>query len=178
MGFFANNNRILIRDEDEHIMFDTDEGLFAGTDFISGTKVMPQRQATWSSGTNFSNINVDDTYTLGSINPNADVVVGSFFVSTGAFTILGKKFGASDQGWFAAGGTYVHLMLGGNSPSFGDATWHCDNKAAYTFLAGGGLLQLNERVGLRAAVSFSPVNTTITLPPVTFQYKIFCGIFV
>ncbi|RME68258.1 MAG: hypothetical protein D6782_01390, partial [Alphaproteobacteria bacterium] len=108
------------------------------------------------------------------VNPQADIVLGAFKVST-----TGGLQGVANLGWFAAGGTYMHVMQPVSDSQRPNERWHCDVKAAYTFFASGGALKLRERVGLRAHVPADEFGvTSTTLLAVTFTYKLFVGLFV
>jgi len=174
MAFRASAARILVTDAaDQRVVFDSDEGLFSATDFVSGQITTPQRVATYNgSNGNETFQDVDIDYVLADINPSADTVVGAFKVTTSS------PVGLAGLGWFNGNGTYVHYMDAEGSPLRTGENWWQRSIAAYTFRCSGGLLVLNERVVLRAQSTTSSLTITHTLLPVTFDYKLFCGRFV
>ena len=175
MSFQLSTDRIIISDTDGHIVFDTNEKLFNGTNFVSGSIERPSRQATWRHDPGETgvahDVNINTDVTLASIHASANAVVGSFKVSASD----GK--GVHGLGWFAATGTYVHYWSGqaiqGESP--GDHHYS-RNRAAYSFFASGGNLRLNERVTL-GADHITNADTSITLSAITFEFKLYCGTF-
>ena len=171
MAFRASNARILVTDAaDSRIVFDSDEGLFSATDFVSGQVTVPQRVATYSDDEdNRLNINID--HPIASVNPAADVVVGGFKVTTTT------RQGLHGLGWFNGNGTYVHYIDALGAVTRPTENWHMTSIATYTFRCEGGSLVLNERVILQAPFT-SGGTTTLTLFAITFDYKLFCGRFV
>lgn len=171
-------NRIVIRDG-SHVVFDTNERMLLLTDYVAGSKTLPKRTASYSKkGTNpakETTVNVNQNHVLAGIHPSAELVVGSFFVST-----AGGGQGVNSLGWFSATGTYVHLwdgwalQAGGVQDELGDKR-RSYNRAAYTFQAQGGQLVLNERVTLQASKIAN--GTTYSLLQRNFQYKLYCGTF-
>lgn len=174
MAFRASNARILVTDaDDQRIVFDSDEGLFSATDFISGQVTTPERVATYNGNNGTANpVNVDIDHPLASVNPAADIVVGGFKVTTSTAR------GLAGLGWFNGNGTYMHYVSESAPATRPGENWNVGSMAAYTFRCDGGSLVLNERVALRAQTTTSPVVVTHTLLAVTFDYKLFCGRFV
>lgn len=162
------------RDTNDHLVFDTEERLMAITNRVSGSIGLSARTATNTNGSN-SGVNVDTSHSLSSIDATADVVRGSFFVSTASGD--GTLY---NIGWFNASGTYVHAFehIG---PIGGPITTQNQIAAiiALTFKASGGTLSLRERVILRATTSSSPsVTFSITTSAITLSYNLFTGFFV
>jgi hypothetical protein len=154
------------------IVFDSDEKLFHATEIRQGSITLPARQAVTPGGSNRQVVNLDAYHLLSSINPSADIVLGSFSVTT-----FGGSQGISGLGVFNAGGTYVHLEMGApgiNNPAQivnSDVT----SFAAYTFIASGGGLYLNERVYLDAGTNPNGLTLTRPLLSIRFDYKLFVG---
>ena len=174
MAFRASNARILVTDaSDTRVVFDSDEGLFSATDFVSGQVTTPERVATYNGNNgNETFVDIDIDHPLASVNPAADVVVGAFKVTTTT------PVGLAGLGWYQGNGTYVHYVDAEAQPLRLGENWWQRSIAAYTFRCSGGLLVLNERVVLRAQATTASVTITHTLLPVTFDYKLFCGRFV
>lgn len=161
------------RDTDDHVVFDTEERLMAITNNVSGSIGLSSRTATDTS-TSHNPVNVDTLHSLSSVNAAAEVVRGSFFVSTtsGDGTLY-------NIGWFNASGTYVHMFetigpLGGpqTTPS------QVAVLMGLTFKTSGGTLYLRERVLMRATPSINSTQFSVTSSAVTLSYNLFTGFFV
>src|SRR5262245_21153972 len=172
MAFRATAGRITVTDTDGHLTFDSNEKLFNGTNFVTGTLVIPQRQATFD-GASDTAVNIDTTidHGLASINAAADTVLGSFRASAAT------NQGVANLGWFCASGTYVHYWGANGHPSRTDEHWWLDNRVTYTFIASGGVLRLRERIWLRSQTLSTNLNTSITVFGVTLDYKLYVGTF-
>jgi hypothetical protein len=161
------------RDTDGSTIFDTEERLMALTDRASGSAgAYGPYTATQTTTTN-TNVDVDTLHSLGSINAAADVVRGSFSVSTvsGDGTLY-------NLGWFNASGTYVHLFepagpIGGPITTYSQIT----SISCYTFRAISGTLYLHERVLMTATVPTAG-SFSITASALTLSYNLFCGTFI
>lgn len=166
--------RMRFRDTDGHIVFDTEERLLTLTDRKTGSIGLSGYTATETNGS-LDVRDIDTLHDLGAINAAADVVRGSFFVTT-----AGGDGTLNSIGWFNAGGTYVHYFghagpLGGPITTHGQVT----QIAAYTFKASGGHLYLRERVMLKATDSISSsVTFSVTMSAPTLSYNLFCGTFI
>lgn len=164
---------IVIKDTDGTTVFDTNERLFCATNSVSGSVVLNGYTATEPSSGTPTRINVDTLHALSSINSSADIVRGSFFVSTTDGTGV-----VTSRGWFNAGGTYVHQFVGTGAGASPNSNLVVSCIAAYTFIASGGTLYLHERVYMRAAFPSGTGTNTVTFPAVTFSYNLLCGTFV
>jgi hypothetical protein len=174
MAFRASAGRITVTDNDGHLTFDSDEKLFNGTDFVAGTLVIPQRQATFEGNDdgaddNYLNFSVD--HVLGAVNGAADTVLGSFRVATAT------NQGVANLGWFCASGTYVHYWGAIGYPTRPNEHWWNDNRVTYTFVPSGGTLVLRERVFLRSQGYINRVDSSLTVYAVTLDYKLYVGTF-
>lgn len=151
-------------------VFDSDERLFTATDLITGSVTFPARVATWQTSSH-TNVDINSDHSLGFVNADADIVLGSFQVTT-----FGGSQGIAGIGAFNAGGTYVHYQSGVIAPVSGTPTnTSIGNMAAYTFFAEDGQLYLNERVMLYAGSTITSATLTVTLLSVQFDYKLFVG---
>ena len=163
------NGRMVVKDDD-HVVFDSDEGLLQVISSHTGWITTPERRARWRWSEIESNIDepadIDQDYVLASINPHADVVIGSFRASA----IDGKGVTTS-TGWYNASGTYVHWQS--------DESFPIQGTAAYTFRADNGALILNERVCMYGYLTLGSGSLlyTVTLRPVTFEYYLMVGRF-
>ena len=172
MAFRATAGRITITDDDGHLTFDSDEKLFNGTNFVAGTLVIPERQATFrgsDSQDNYLNFTAD--HVLSAVNAAADTVLGAFRIATATAQ------GVANLGWFCASGTYVHYWGAIGYPSSPDEYWWNDNRVTYTFIASGGTLVLRERVFLRSQGYLNTINSSVTVYAVTLNYKLYVGTF-
>lgn len=152
------------------IVFDSNEKLFNCTDLVPGSITLPARVGyTTSDGTHFP-FNTDGLHFLGAINSAADRVLGSFQVTT-----YGGSQGIEGIGVFNASGTYLHYQ-GSRRGNYGFENDQPANVAAYTFIAIGGGLYLNERVHIEAGFpGVAGVAVTVTLLSIRFDYKLFVG---
>jgi len=172
MSFFTSANRMVVTDVDGTTVFDTNERLFTVTNGpLQGSITLPTRTATRTTAANNS-VNVNTNHTITAVNASANTVRGAFFVtapSRGALLNLG---------WFNASGTYIHL-LEPRFPALGTDTTNAGlpSIAAYTFVASGGSLYLNEQCRLESNPPTGG-STTLTLPGATFQYYLFAGAWV
>jgi hypothetical protein len=160
--------RIVMRDTDDHVVFDSDEKLFQATAKMSGSISLGPwtAQAFWPSGK--TNINTDIYHALGAINPACDTVVGAFrLTSTGS-----PAYGVGGLGWFNAGGTYVHYVQSASTGAAESAF------GTFTFMASGGQLYLNERVVLTANAPSGNFTNTHQMLALTFDYQLYVGSFV
>lgn len=168
--------RIVMRDTDGHVVFDTDERLFTATNSVSGSVTLGSYTAQNRNGVDLSFINVDTMHALASINASADTVRGSFAVS-----VSGGQGLLTGLGYFNASGTYVHFFDAVAPVLDGGGSNHSEiaQAAAYTFVASGGQLYIHERVQLKASNSTSAsVTNSITLLAPTLTYNLFVGVFV
>lgn len=165
-------------DVDGHVTFDTEERLFCDTEghFITGSIALSGYTAQNKNQSDLVLVNVDSLHALASINSAADIVRGSFSVTTSG----GTQGGLTNLGWFNAGGSYIHYF--GAIPlftgSFPTLQSQIAQIAAYTFIASGGTLYLHERVFLKARVDATQPTVTfsVTLLPPTFSYNLLCGV--
>ena len=171
MSFTASSGRILVKDG-SHVVMDTDEELFHGTDFVTGSITIPQRVAIDHSDGSQTNINSLFTHSLGSVNSNANTVMGAFQITTAT----GQ--GVANLGWFSVGGTYVHYYSG---LSFFNQPLGTNNRMGsaqtFTFRATSGGLFLDERIVLQASGSPQGTTNTLTVFAITIQYKLYAGLF-
>ena len=173
MAFRANAGRIWVTDAaDSATIFDSDEPLFSG-EYVSGQVTTPARSASYiGSGGTFSNIDIDVNHVLASCNSAYDTVVGGFKLSTS------PSDGVTGIGWFNANGTYVHNFMPVSSTYAKDGTnWNLGGFAAYTFIASGGQLILNERVFWTVDPTNTLFTITNTLSSVVFDFKLYVGKF-
>lgn len=174
MGFRVEAGSIYIIDDTVDppvIVLDSSEHLFHCTDLVSGFITLPARQSFTYNGGPANPLNINTNHFVTSINANANIVLGGFSVTT-----FGGAQGIAGLGVYDAGGTYMHYQDG--SPNW--STMQVSNNevtsvAAYTFIASGGGLYLNERVYLDAGTVVHNVTLTRTLLSVRFDYKLFVG---
>ena len=152
------------------LIFDTDRRMFAVTDYVTGSVVLPQRVATYSNPSN-SPIDVDTSHLLDTVNASATVVTGAFRLSgsTSPWT------GLVDLGWFSANGSYAHYQDSLWDTSGAYSKKQMENMAIYTSIATSGNLYLHERVYVSAGNAISG-SYSITMPELTFDYKLFVGL--
>lgn len=153
------SGRIVIRDVDGAVSFDTDERPFLPLASLSGSISFPERIA--SSNASGIQTYYDVTagpYYLGACPSACNVVRGSFFVSSAGYN------GVANIGWFNAGGTYFHYMAEGSTA------------VAYTFYASGGGVYVEERAVVIAQVPTSGTRQ-VTVFSTTFNYKLIAGVF-
>jgi hypothetical protein len=169
--------RIWITDPtNTEIVFDTNERLFIATDFLSGSVSIPQRYAEWNRAFNGqetrTRVDIEDLYTLGSVNGDANTVVGAFKVTTQS-----SPQGVHDFGWFSAGGTYIHSQLARiatyNNIAHQNAA---GGYSGYSFLAASGTARLHERVVFDCPrPEYSGWYQSINQNPMTIEYKLYVG---
>jgi hypothetical protein len=176
VSFYASAGRILVTDGADTVL-DTDERLFTVTNGpISGMVTVPTRTATrvvTSGGTTNNYIELDTNATIASVNSAANTVRGSFYAE-----VSGSASGVSNRGWFNASGSYCHFLYPINPALGGSGNVALPSLAAYTFIASGGSLYLNERTRLEAPRSISNGTYTLSLPAVNLYYYLFVGTFV
>jgi len=174
-GFTASAGRMSIVNPGGDTVFDTDEGLFAVTDSVSGTVNIPARKTTRgnNTGSPTGTLTIDTNHSLStSINTSADMVRGTFTVTTSQGAIN------SSIGIFNAGGSYLHYQ-GMNPHGVNYATHtYFGQCVAYTFIALGGNLDLNEHCYLQAWPRLGSANTSVTILAVTIEYNLLIGTFV
>lgn len=151
-------NRIRIRDTDGTVTFDTDERPFLPLKQIAGTWSWPTRTVT-STASSVGTLDVDATHALDSCPAICNVVRGAFYAS-----VTSGSAGVVGLGWFNAGGSYVHY----NEQS---------SLAAFSFIASGGLITVNERVYLRAFKPATLSSLTLTMYAGSLQYKLIAGVY-
>jgi hypothetical protein len=179
MALRQSAGRIWITDPtDTHVVFDTAERLFIATDFVSGSYVIPAREAYWHRPSGGSEQRLDQdinlTYQLASVHADADVVLGAFKVTTQV-----SPQGVHNFGWFSAGGTYIHSQLP-KTVTYNNITQvrSAGGYSGYSFVAAGGVLSLIERL---IFVCPQPQYTNwfqyMTQNPMTIEYKLYAGSF-
>lgn len=172
MAFRASAGRITVTDAADLItVFDSDEGLFSASDFVTGSITTPARQAFFDgtgAGVEYP-LDYEEDHVLDTVNADADIVLGGFKVTTSVAT------GLSGLGWHQTNGTYMHYVESTGPLTRPTEQWFPTNYAAYTFKCVAGTLYLNERVQMRAQITAAPVFVTLTLLAVTFDYKVYCG---
>lgn len=168
MAFRANAGRIWITDAaDAILVFDSNEKLFNGLQYIAGSITLPRRRSVWNG--DLTPINVNNNWALANASGSSDLM--------GSVRISGSNaYGPTNYGWFALPGSLVMVWDAIGSYDIPAQRELADLKAAYTFFISGGVLYLNERVALKAQPMVN-VDTTATLNPVTLDYKIYCGTF-
>jgi hypothetical protein len=170
--------RVWLTNGSGEITFDTNERMFISTDgILTGSVSLPAYSASVSrvggGGESRTQQDVANTYALASINAAADTVLGGFKVTSSAG-------GVSNQGWFCAGGTYMHgimvrlRLLTGVASIIGSG-----GAACYTFRAAGGSLLLDETVAFDPGTigAFDTGSFTITQDAMTIDYKLYVGTF-
>ena len=131
---------MLITDNTGATKLDTSGSLFHVTDTVSGSIVMPQVLSDPN-----AKKTIVQSFTLGSCLAAATHIIGSFKVTGGGSgnVVLAStgEIGMPSNGWFCAGGTYVHLVSpytttggGGNT---NDAPRHMVH---YTFRCTAGVV--------------------------------------
>lgn len=151
------SGRIVIRDTDGSITFDTDERPFLPLATINGSITVPERSGTSNSGGIVTLSDVNASTLIATCPAVCNVLRGAFYVSaSGAFGITGL-------GYFNAGGTYIHAR---------EAATIC----AYTFYASGGGVYLHERSIVMADVPASGSQTQ-TIFAATLIYRLIAGVF-
>ena len=150
--------------EGSRTVFDTDDKLFHVISTLNGT-VGPYF---YSGGDNVS-LGVDDSITLGSVNPVCTQVIGAI-----KFTLNNYAAGFAFDRWqMMMGGTAVWVMDG--EPGFSDrlgSNFGCAQYVAYSFTTSGGTVRLNRRVHL-AGIPFQFI-----VRPHAITYKLRCGVWV
>ncbi len=169
MGIEIEAGRIVCKNALGQTVLDTDEGQFVITDYVSGSVTLPSYSAQNRNFVDLSLASVDTYTDLADINADADLVRGSFLVTTS-----GGQGVLHNIGWFGASGTYTHFVGAGRGP-FTPGNIGIMNLALYTFAAESGKLRIREQVKLAADYSTGSFTNTITLLAPTFQYKVFCG---
>ncbi len=167
MSFDASGGRIVVRDGTRTV-FDSDEKLFYVTDYAAGSVGIVQKEAPQ---------NLTKAHTLKTISSSASFVFGAFRIEFLSGSGVGGG-GNPGYGWFNAGGTYNHLMLGGTGSTALDESGNIHHCALYSFRASGGKLYLDERVyttdksGVLSAIDNWPILNAFRI-----YYKIYCGAF-
>ncbi|WP_127078333.1 hypothetical protein [Rhodomicrobium lacus] len=173
MSFHAQAGRIWIADTNGDVVFDTNEKGFNGTDYLTGSITLPEREA-WLTKNDGASVDVDQDWLLANVNTAANTVIGAFRADASVAQ------GVVNLGWFVANGTYLHYF-DGFAPSITQPTLHGQPGlyALYTFMARGGQAVLNERVRLYCPnVSLSGSQRySITIKPLTLTYKLYVGTF-
>lgn len=174
MAIRVDPGRIVLTDAtDTDVVFDSDEALFS-CKLYTGSFSLGSRSATTSGFSGTSNYEAETDHVLQAVVSGYDTVTGGFKVTTSTPT------GVANLGWFNAGGTYVHY-LDPTSAVLREGTgenWYLSSFVAYTFMIVGTNLVMRESILLRAqGTGFNKTNT-ITLLPVTLDYKLFCGKFI
>ncbi len=174
MTLQATSNSIVITDIDGSVVFDTNEGLFQATNFVTGTIVIPQRTSQYSTSNSFDSIIDQYTALSSSINVNCDTVIGAFSISTG-----GIYPGVSGSGWFNASGSYVHAIRHRGFSQQEAFHRNIGGMAVYTFEVANGTLNFHEQTTwLRPIPPFSGVTVQYIVNQTTMDYKLYCGSFV
>ncbi len=152
---------MLVTDQSGATKLDTNGKLFHVTDSITGSKSIPARLALEN-----DNLNIVVAHNLGPCLTAATHVIGSFKVA-----VSGGTGGVPPGKWFAAGGTYLHLIHPYNSIT------QSENRSPnhivhYTFRCTGGRIYMDEvcRLGNVGNASFVVHAHTIT-------YKLKAGLF-
>lgn len=152
--------RMVIRDTDGSISFDTDERPFLPLASVTGVITLNEASSTANSSAVTSYTDRATYHVLGSCPVQCNVVRGAFYVST-----AGASFGDTGVpiGWYNASGSYVHAF---------------ENRSmcAYTFLATAGGVYLHER-SVVIARRPSSGSVTLTIYAVTLTYKLIAGVF-
>lgn len=146
--------------------FDTSDQMFHITDKITGSLSFPERIA--SGGVAISGAN---DYVLGPCHADANHVEGAINVTYGSGS--GGDLGLPGFGWFAIGGTYLHVLDGATIISFSVQRRESQQVVAYTFVAVGGQVILQERYYIRIESS----STIYGVRAFTMQYRLRAGRF-
>ncbi len=166
----ASAGRIEITDG-SHLVFDTNEKLFHGTDYVTGSVSIPQREAVTHGSTPVVAYDNTYVYNLGPVNANADTVLGSFYVTASTYQ------GVANVGWFAIGGTYMHYYDAIDSLFSRNQHVVIGRAQAFTFRAQAGNLRLEERIVAVSPIHGEDITVTTKIFAINIQYKLYVGLF-
>lgn len=169
MTFDARAGRVLITDSSGATKFDSSGSLFHVTDTISGSISLPQvvsdRDAKQA---------IVKSHNLGSCLDAATHIIGSFKLTGGGggtvvLTSAGDGVALPSNGWFCAGGTYMHLISPYDTTTGGsnDAQRHMVH---YTFRCLGGVVYLDQVTRVNNTANFFVGAHTI-------NYRLKAGLF-
>lgn len=190
MGVTITADRIRLTDSSGVVKFDTSEGLFTCTNFVSGSYA---RGSVTASATSFGRTNVDQTNTLTiatGLHTSANIVLGLVRTNWSGSS-SGVNFNQMTTGWRNANATMVdmisfhtshhgHNTAGGinNGGAIADALW-LQGLSFYTFRVASGTLYMDERIVLQAYVHSSGSTTySITRGAGNVDYRLYVGAFV
>jgi hypothetical protein len=174
---------LVIRDGSNNIRFDSDEGLFHGTNWLTGSFSLNSYSATTTnvSGTQ-TYPGLADTTTdaaITSCDPGCTHVFGFMRATRSGGDIPAYMNGV----WKDASGTQIEgwsSLDTRDSPLPADAgtyRFYMGSMTLQTFYVSGGVLRFKERVILRA--HNAPNNSSVVLnrPAVTIEYQLLAGYF-
>jgi len=181
---YRSGGHLIITDESGHVRFNTAEGLFTCTDFVSsadtGPVILPQFtiESTWlDAGWR----NTDTDYPITNVHPSATTVFGM---------VRAQKVGSGDtqepmnMAWRQATGTHMVSYQTCGVWVDGSITNALYNQilagfVLATFVVRGGILYLNERVLMRF---YRPYDSNrkfyLTRPPIQVDFRLYVGLFV
>lgn len=164
---------LVITDGAGVVRFDTSEGLFTATDFVSSVAVGPVVVPTnVTSTSSFSGVYINKTtdFTIASVHPAATTVWGMYqSVRTGA----GDLTDIADGLWRTATGTGYGALDAVSAGSDPQANVILSTLVLYTFFVSAGVLKMRERIVMRAAI-----GSTIRMPESTINFRLWVGLFV
>lgn len=184
---FEGGALIVRRPTDNAVRFNSNEGLFHGTNYYSGTASLGSYSAVSGNvggeATSPSLVNATTNNDLGAAASGATHVFG--FMRSNGNTGGGVNAG-NDGLWRDASGTQVEswLYCDNRAPSAitsGDQhtfMTHMGCMSLLTFYVSGGRLYLKERIVMRASnVPVGGANFTLTRPAITIDYRLLAGYF-
>lgn len=175
------SDRIYATNGSGGIVFDTNEGLFRAFDFVTGSQSVPARSGT-STPLTVTTANIDTTYTLASISPNATHVFG--MVQLVRTPVSGSPpnsvYGAGL--WEAVNGSVIDIFwacgpLASSPANVELQLLYPASLGFFTFTASGGVLSMRERINIRAPQAFAR-DWTDTRAATTVNYRLYCGAFI
>lgn len=178
MTVYFSAGALKIARPDGTIRFDSNEGLFHGTNYVAGSFVLSSYQArtTESAGTQLLTALVDTTtdQVVSAVDAGASYCVG--FMRT-AWPSGSPEF---DGIWRDASGTHVDSWDALDvraAPDANDWNYYMGAISLMTFYVSGGNLRFKERIILRADNAVPGTTEILTRPAVTVHYRILAGYF-
>ena len=178
---FEGGALVLRRPTDNTVRFNSNEGLFNGTNYLNGAFGLPSYSATSTETGIASLVDTANDFAVSSVAAGSTHVFG--FLRT-VWSGGGGTAGGLDGIWRDASGSHIDSWLGLDNratPTAADQAtffFYMGCMSIMTFYVSAGTLRFRERIVLRAStVRPGGPPLTVTRPALTLSYRLLTGYF-